>query len=127
MAPNAMRQTAVSAYNYVWMHIHGEGDGDLPITQDPFIFDHDYGASIFVQSVPPQKLTWSYVKSAIGGLNDALYMKRRYNEANFDILDTVDGQVGRGSLSVTWASNVTMHRQFDHHENRYKETSVAEC
>lgn len=94
-----MRSTVNSARTYCEQQLQHEGDGPLPISEDPFREDLGYGAEIeVVSSRPDHRLTWGILKDAMDGLWEFLVVEGRYVECEFDICYGSLDLVGRGRI-----------------------------
>ncbi|KAL9065956.1 MAG: hypothetical protein Q9161_007871 [Pseudevernia consocians] len=94
-----MRNTVNSARTYCEQQLQHEGDGPLPISEDPFHENLGYGAAInVVSSRPDHRLTWGILKDAMNGLWGFLVLQGRYLECEFDICHGEVDLVGRGTI-----------------------------
>ncbi len=94
-----MRSTVNSARTYCEQQLEHEGDGPLPISEDPFREDLGYGAAIeVVSSRPDHRLTWGILKDAMDGLWEFLVVQGRYVECEFEICYGNLDLVGRGRI-----------------------------
>lgn len=109
------RSTINSARTYCEQQLEREGDGPLPISEDPFHEDLGYGAVIdVVSSRPDHRLTWSILRDAMDGLWGFLVLEGRYVESEFDICYGELNLVGRGTIKeapVTEPSSQSRKRE----------------
>ena len=94
-----IRNTVNSARTYCEQQLEREGDGPLPISEEPFHEDLGYGAAIdVVSSRPDHRLTWAILKEAMDGLWQFLVIEGRHVESEFDIVHGGLGLMGRGTI-----------------------------
>ena len=93
-----MSVTIVSAYNHITSTIASEGDGVLPTSQDPFMYNKGYGAFIAAHSSNGRRLTWSLLEGAVVGLYNRLYLRGIYRASQFLIWDRWEGLMGVGEM-----------------------------
>ena len=98
-----MARAILATRDYIFSQLE---KGQILMDEDPFVFKRVPGAYITAQSAFPNSLTWSALSIAMDGLYQALYERRRFNQAKFDITEkSLNIQVGTGKLiSENWVS-----------------------
>lgn len=95
-----MSVTIVSAYNLITSTIASGGDGVLPTSQDPFVYNKGYGAFIAAHSSNGRRLTWSLLEGAVVGLYHGLYLRGIHRTSEFLIADRREGLMGAGEMGA---------------------------